>query len=136
MNKGPGDDPASMLCFFAFMRAGELSTLSSTSYDSNAHLCVQDVSVEYPQSPSVMQVLIKQSKTDPFRKGVTLAIGRTGTKLCPVSAMLDFIVARAQISFISLKCPIGPIHPRAVAEYAVLLGDAPDHHLHPLTQNA
>ena len=85
---------ASTLCFFAFLRAGELCTPSSTSYDSDVHVCVQDISVDDTQSPSVMQVRIKQSKTDPFRKGVSLAIGRTGTKLCPVAAVLDFIVAR------------------------------------------
>ena len=81
----------STLCFFAFMRAGELSTPTSTSYDGDVHLCVQDISVDDTHFPTVMQVQIKQSKTDPFCKGV---IGRTGIKLCPVAAVLDFIVAR------------------------------------------
>ena len=85
---------ASTLCFFAFLRAGELSTPSTTSYDPNVHLCMRDITVDDPLSPSVMQIFIKQSKTDPFRKGVRLSIGRTGTKLCPVAAMLDFLAAR------------------------------------------
>ena len=37
---------------------------------------------------------IKQSKTDPFRKGVCHYLGRTGTDLCPVAAILDFLQAR------------------------------------------
>ena len=70
---------ASTLCFFAFLRAGELCMPSTTSYDPNVHLSMRDITVDDPLSSSV-----KQSKTDPFRKGVSLSIGRTGTKLCPV----------------------------------------------------
>ena len=69
---------ASTLCFFAFMRAGELSTPTSASYNGDVHLCVQAISVDDTHFPIVMHVQIKQSKTDPFCKGVTLAIGRTG----------------------------------------------------------
>ena len=35
-----------------------------------------------------------QSKTDPFRKGVDLFIGRTGTDLYPVAAVLNYLQAR------------------------------------------
>ena len=38
-----------------------------------------------------MKVNLKVSKTDPFRMGVTLIIGRSGTEICPVSAMLKYI---------------------------------------------
>ena len=72
------------------MRAGELSTPTSTSHDGDVRLCVQDIHVSV--SPSVMQVRIKQSKTDLFCKGVMLGIGRTGTKLCPVTAVLDLLL--------------------------------------------
>ena len=34
---------------------------------------------------------IKQSKTDPFRRGVDLFVGLTGTDLCPVAAILDYL---------------------------------------------
>ena len=85
---------ASTPCFFVFTRAEKLSTPTSTSFDAKVHLCVQDIVVDDPRHPSVMQVHIKQSKTDPFRKGVKVSLGRTGTTLCPVAAMLDFIVAR------------------------------------------
>ena len=37
---------------------------------------------------------IKQSKTDPFRKGVDIFVGRTGTDLCPVGALLDYLQVR------------------------------------------
>ena len=41
-----------------------------------------------------MRVTIKQSKTDPFCKGIDLYIGRTGNDLCPVAALLNYLVER------------------------------------------
>ena len=34
---------------------------------------------------------LKQSKTDPFRRGVSIYLGRTQTDLCPVVAILAYI---------------------------------------------
>ena len=66
---------ASTLCFFAFLWAGELSTHSAHAYDPDVHLCVRDIALDDPLSPTILQVSIKQSETDPFRRGVTLSIG-------------------------------------------------------------
>ena len=43
---------------------------------------------------SVLRVTLKQSKTDPFRKGICLFLGKTATNLCPVAAMLNYLVVR------------------------------------------
>ena len=43
---------------------------------------------------TVLQIKIKQSKTDPFRRGVYLYVGRTGSNLCAVAAMLDYLSVR------------------------------------------
>lgn len=85
---------ACCLCFFAFLRAGELTVPTGSSYDPGVHLSVGDIAVDHPSRPSFVRVTIKQSKTDPFRKGVDLFIGRTGTDLCPVAALLDYLQAR------------------------------------------
>ena len=37
---------------------------------------------------------IKQSKTDPFRQGVTLFLGKTGLPICPVDAILPYLAVR------------------------------------------
>ena len=37
---------------------------------------------------------IKASKTDPFRKGVDIFVGRTGDDICPISAMLAYLAIR------------------------------------------
>ena len=47
-------------------------------------------------SPSYLVVNLKASKTDPFRLGVSLFLGRTNNTLCPVAAVLAFMVLRGQ----------------------------------------
>lgn len=69
---------ASCLCFFGFLRSGEAVAPSTRQYDPACHLCYEDVKVDSLVAPSALQVLLKASKTDPFRQGVTIHIGKTG----------------------------------------------------------
>ena len=61
---------ACCLCFFAFLRAGEMTVPGDDSYDPSVHLSIKDISVDDPKNPSMMCIKIKQSKTDPFRRGM------------------------------------------------------------------
>ena len=63
-------------------------------YDASAHLSWGDITVDDPARPSRMEVRIKASKTDPFREGISLFIGKVATDLCLVSAMLAYLVVR------------------------------------------
>lgn len=85
---------ACCLGFFAFLRTGEMTVPSDASFDPAVHLTRGDLAVDNPASPQSIRVTIKQSKTDPFRKGIDLFIGKTTTDLCPVTAMLSYLVAR------------------------------------------
>ena len=85
---------ASSLCFFGFFRSGELTVPSSTAYDEGAHLSFPDLSVDSLDEPQLLKVKVKSSKTDPFRVGVDIYIGRTGCSLCPVSAVLSYMTIR------------------------------------------
>ena len=85
---------ACCLGFFAFLRIGEMTTPSDGGYDPSAHLSMKDVSVDDSRRPTLLQIRIKQSKTDPFRMGVNLYVGRTFSLLCPVMALLDYLVVR------------------------------------------
>ena len=89
---------ACCLAFFGFMRAGELVAPATTSHDPSVHLCMADIRFDNPRAPAMLQVMIKQSKTDPFRNGVQLLIGKTGTKLCPVAAMLFFFAGAGNLA--------------------------------------
>ena len=85
------------LAFFGFLRIGEITVPSDSGYDPSTHLSLADVAFNHATDPSQMDIFIKQSKTDPFRKGVTLTLGRTQSQLCPVAVMASYIVKRGQI---------------------------------------
>ena len=85
---------ASLVCFFGFLRSGEITIPSQSAYDPTAHLSFADIAVDDPANPSIIQLTIKQSKTDPFRQGVNIYLGSTGTTLCPVAALLKFLLIR------------------------------------------
>jgi hypothetical protein len=82
------------LCFFGFMRSGEITVPTETSYDEGAHLSFTDVTVDCIRNPQMLKVRIKASKTDPFRIGVDIFVGKTGNVLCPVSAVLAYMALR------------------------------------------
>ena len=83
---------ACCLCFFRFLAGWrDDSPCSDGAYDASVHLSVQDIAVDDSINPSVIRIWIKQSKTDPFRKGVDLYVGKTGSQLCPVTSMLTYL---------------------------------------------
>ena len=82
---------AACLAFFGFLRSGEFTL--QTSSDPPA-ISAADVSVDSRSAPSVVSVRLRRAKTDPFGEGVSIYLGRTNTDLCPVVAMLNYMVAR------------------------------------------
>ena len=54
-----------------------ISVPSLTAYDPGAHLSVGDVTRDKAVASTMVQVNIKASKTDPFRKEVSVFLGRT-----------------------------------------------------------
>ena len=82
--------------FFGFLRIGEITVPSDSGFDPGTHLSLADVAFDHATDPTQLQISIKQSKTDPFRKGVTLTLGRTRSQLCPVAAMPSYLVKRGQ----------------------------------------
>ena len=85
---------AACMCFFGFLRSGEIVVPKDDEYDETVHLSYGDVKVDSTINPSYLEVRIKASKTDPFRKGVTVYLGRTDGDLCPVAAVLAYMVQR------------------------------------------
>ena len=91
-----------MLCYgrpllyvsLVLYRAGEITVPSDSAFDPSSHLTFQDVSVDQLSAPQLLKVHLKTSKTDPFRKGVDVFLGKPGNKLCPVSAMLAYLAVR------------------------------------------
>ena len=88
---------ASTLCFFGFFRSGEITVGGSeASFDSGVHLTFNDVTVDSLENPQMLKVRLKASKTDPFRVGIDIYVGRTKNDLCPVAAVLAYMALRGQ----------------------------------------
>ena len=66
---------ASCMCFFGFLRVGEAVVPSDSGFDPAVHLAYGDVRVDNRIQPSYVEVLLKASKTDPFRHGVSVYLG-------------------------------------------------------------
>jgi len=88
---------AATLCFFAFLRMGEAVVPSDTGFDERYHLTYGDVRINSTQDPSWMEVHIKRSKCDQFAEGVFLYVGATGSSICPVAAMVGYLVLRGNV---------------------------------------
>lgn len=85
---------AALMCFFGFLRAGEVCVPADNEFDAGAHLTFRDVSVDCKLEPSMVQIRVKASKTDPFRQGCDVFVGRTGKQLCPVTAIVAYLAVR------------------------------------------
>ena len=85
---------ACCIAFFGFLRCSEFTVPSTHDYDPAVHLSPEDLTIDSRDSPSVLQVHIKQSKTDPFCKGVRLVLGKKDTDVCPLKAILPYMVIR------------------------------------------
>ena len=77
---------ASCICFFGFLRAYEMTVPSGSGYDPTVHLSLSDIALDDKSSPSLVHITIKQSKTDPFQKGVGMFVGSLWGVLAQISA--------------------------------------------------
>ena len=95
---------AATLCFFGFLRSGEVTVPSDSEFDGTAYLTFRDVAIDRLQAPSMLRVRIKASKTDPFRVGVYVVVGKVDGQLCPVSALLGIPIGqRSRVHSFALR---------------------------------
>ncbi len=82
------------LAFFGFFRLGKLLQSSGSSYVEARDLSWGDVAVDNRESPHMVQVHLKSSKSDQFGQGADVVVGRTGVSVCPVEAMAQYLGIR------------------------------------------
>ena len=58
------------------------------------HLCLSDVAYVHDKEHNHIEIQVKASKTDQFRRGTKIVLGFTGAQLCPVSEILDYLTVR------------------------------------------
>ena len=82
---------ACCLGFFGFLRSGEFTLPCREAFDQRRHL---SPAVDSVANPSLIRIHLKESKADPYKKGVDIVIGRTDTDICPVGALLAYLARR------------------------------------------
>ena len=80
--------------FFGFFHLGELFPTSAAAFNATTDLAWGDVAVDNRRNPRMLQIHLKTSKTQQFGPGVDIVLGTTGTTLCPVTAMVQYIAER------------------------------------------
>ncbi len=85
---------ACCLAYFGFLRVGEFTVPTDEAFDASVHLSWGDVRVDSVAHPSRVEVRIKASKMDHFRQGVSVFLGKVASDICPVGALLAYIVRR------------------------------------------
>ena len=70
------------------------SSIAQLIYCPQSHLSMNDASDDRTGRPEIIHLTLKVSKTDPFRKGVTISVDRTGKPLCPVVAELAYLAVQ------------------------------------------
>ncbi len=59
------------------------------------HLNLGDLALDSHTKLSLIRLRIKQSKTDPIRKGADIFLGATAANICPMKALLHYIAVRS-----------------------------------------
>ena len=77
--------------YFGFMRSGEFTTCKANQGDP---VSFADLAVDSHSSPSVVRILLRRAKTDPFSQGFYIHLGRTSARVCPVAALFGQLPGR------------------------------------------
>ena len=85
------------IAWFGFLGVSEF-TAPPSGFDPSLHLSISDLAVDCHHRTSGVLLLIKASKTDPFRQGVRLFLPRTGGALCPVASLSAYLHRRGNSS--------------------------------------
>ena len=88
-------ETAFCLAFFGFLRCGEFTSRSNT-FDPLIDLRMCDI--EMHANDRLFTLKLKSSKTDPFRRGVSLKYFETGQTLCPFQCMSALLQTRGEMA--------------------------------------
>ena len=80
--------------FFGFFRLGELLMSAPSGFNPAIHLAWRDVCVDCIERPTTVRVHLRVSKCDQFGRGVDVFLNRVDSPVCPVAALLAYMVVR------------------------------------------
>lgn len=73
--------------FFGFLRVSEYTSSHKSKFDPQVTLLTEDITLD----SSTAKLLVKASKTDPFREGMYIRIAANDTELCPIHALRTYL---------------------------------------------
>lgn len=79
----------------AFFGLDELFMSVSSGFNPAIHLAWRDVCVKHP---TIVRVHLRVSKCDQFGRGVDVFLNRVDSLVCPVAALLAYMVVRGPAS--------------------------------------
>jgi len=85
---------ACCLAFFGFLRVGEFTIPAKGSYNKSSHLSLSDIALDKHDNSQLFRITIKQSKTDPFRKGLKVYLGATNKPVWSITGITSYLAAR------------------------------------------
>lgn len=80
--------------FISFFKMGEITYLTVDGWTPGHCVMVEDMAVNSVHNPSIIKIHLWTPKTDQYGQGVTIYLRRTGSDLCPVSALLAYLAVR------------------------------------------
>ncbi|CAC5395185.1 unnamed protein product [Mytilus coruscus] len=90
------------VAFHGFLRCGEFTVDNASNFDSESNLCVSDVT--FYEDFAILH--LKQSKTDPFRKGIDIQLHRLNNILCPYTTLKNYLQLRSVKGKCALSDPL------------------------------
>ena len=79
------------LAYFGLIRVTEFTTSSPNHFDRLMDLLLLDIAIDNRAPSSLVQIILKQSKGNQFRKGTQIYLGRTAHAVCPVHAPTQYL---------------------------------------------
>ena len=80
--------------YFGLLRVSEFTTSSPKHSNSLTDLLLSDIAIDNHVAPKVIRITLKQSKTDQYRQGTHIYLGRTDHQVCPVKALIRYLDRR------------------------------------------
>ena len=80
--------------YFGLLRVSKFTASSRNHSNLFTDLLLSDIAIDSHVSPQVIRITLKQSKTDQYRQGTHINLGRTSHPVCPVKALIHYLDRR------------------------------------------